>query len=444
METQVDVAPVLAVLNSLTLLNRTGAARGISSWVQRTVKELAVETAHRNQVVGHGLMLALVPDTDWASFPDYLDDLTASSPITLRDRLLRRVVELARLRSSATYTPAALLEDWRTYLEALKAAQPGEPAQVMIAHETHSLLNNPALLHDLAISHLREMWERWLAGEWERMAPALRQAAGRMRAQVQTGRPVLEALRNLAGRDTLAWESLSADISRTVLVPAPHNGVVTTFLRGDTTLWVCIGRDLFSAELVRATPVGRLELLHRLQALADDARLHILELLHQREELSAQDIIAHTGITQSSASRDLNNLRNAGFVRERRVGGANKFYRLAPNHVASTFEVLEQLLSGAGQIEAAPTPSKEPAHPLARFLNAAGNMVIWPPKQKDRQLLLQYLVEQFEVGQFYSEKEVNVILKPHTGSDVAALRRTLCEVKLIDRESDGSRYWRIG
>ncbi|MBA3470700.1 MAG: metalloregulator ArsR/SmtB family transcription factor [Herpetosiphonaceae bacterium] len=442
METQVDVAPVLAVLNSLTLLNRSGAARGLSSWVQRTVKELTVETAHRNQVVGHGLMLALVPDADWASFTEYLDDLAASSPATLRDRLLRRVVELARLRSGATYTPAALLADWRTYVDALKAAQPSEPVQVMIAHETHNLLNNPALLHDLALSHLREMWADWLAGEWERMAPALRQAAGRMRGQVLSGRPVLEALHTLVGRDTWAWETLSADISRTVLVPAPHNGVVTTFLRGDSTLWVCIGRDLFSAELVRSTPVGRLELLHRLQALADDSRLHILELLHQHEELSAQDLIAHTGITQSSASRDLNNLRNAGFVRERRVGGANKFYRLAPNHVAGTFEALEQLLSGQGQLEATPAPSREPAHPLGRFLNAAGNMVTWPPKQKDRLLLLQYLVETFEVGRLYSEKEVNAILKPHTGSDVAALRRALCEFRLLDREGDGSRYWR--
>jgi predicted transcriptional regulator len=287
------------------------------------------------------------------------------------------------------------------------------------------------------------MWERWLAGEWERMAPALRQAAGRMRGQVLTGQPVLQALRNLVGRDTQAWETLSADIQRTVLVPAPHNGVVTTFLRGDTTLWVCIGRDLFSAELVRSTPVGRLELLHRLQALADDSRLHMLELLHQHEELSAQDIIAHTGITQSSASRDLNNLRNAGFVRERRVGGANKFYRLAPNHITSTFEALQQLLSGQSQVAAPAAPSSAAVHPLARFLNNAGNMVVWPPKQKDRLLLLQYLVEQFEPGRFYSEKEVNAILKPHTGSDVAALRRSLYEVKLLDRESDGSRYWRI-
>jgi hypothetical protein len=441
METQVEAGSVVGVLNSLQLLNRAGAARGLSSWVERTVKELGVETLHRNQVAGHGLLLALVPEDGWTSFPEYLDDLAASGSVALRDRLLRRLVNQARLRSGASYASDSLLADWRSYLEALKAAQPGTQVQVMLAHEAHGLLNNPALLHDLALSHLREMWEHWLAAEWQRMAPALQQAAEQMRTQVLGGKPVLEALRAAVGKDTQEWEALNADIRRTVLVPAPHNGVTTTFLRGDTTLWICLGRDLFSAELVRSTPVGRMELLHRLQALADDSRLQILELLHRHEELAAQDIIARTGITQSSASRDLNNLRNAGFVRERRVGGANKFYRLAPNHVASTFAALEQLFNG--QIEAVPAPSSAPSHPLARFLNAAGNMVVWPPKQKDRQLLLEYLVEKFEIGRFYSEKEVNAILKPHTGSDVAALRRTLYETKLLDRESDGSRYWRI-
>lgn len=443
METQVELAVVPAVLNSLILLNRTNL-RGVSSWVSRTVQALSIAAQQRNRVVGFGLMTALVPDQTWASFPEYLDDLAATEPAVLRDRLVQRVSHLAATRSNETYTAAAILADWRVYIKALKAAQPGEALEVTIAHESHGLLHNPTALHDIVISHLREMWDDWLAAEWTRVAPALHQSVGRIRGQIANGRPVLEALQQVAGRDSTAWAVPGAGTTRTVVVPSPHNGVLTTFLRGDTTLWVCVGRDLFNAELVRSTPVGRGELLNRLQALADDARLRMLELLHERGELSAQDIIAQTGFSQSSASRDLNSLRNAGFVHERRVGGANKFYRFAPNHVASTFEALSQLLAGE-MPKPAPIATQNNAQPaaLSRYLNAAGHMVIWPSKQQDRLLVLAYLIEQFESGRFYSEKQVNDMLRPHTGSDVAHLRRTLFSYDLLNREGDGSRYWRV-
>ena len=443
METQVELAVVPAVLNSLMLLNRTNL-RGVSSWVPRTVQALSIAAHHRNRVVGSGLMAALVPDQTWASFPDYLDDLATTEPVALRDRLVRRVGHLAATRSNETYPAAAILADWRVYIKALKAAQPGEALEVTLAHETHGLLHNPTALHDLVISHLREMWDGWLAAEWTRVAPTLHQSADRIRGQMASGRPVLAALQQVAGRDSSDWAVLGAGTTRTVVVPSPHNGVLTTFLRGDTTLWVCVGRDLFNAELVRSTPVGRGELLNRLQALADDARLWMMELLHERGELSAQDIIAQTGFSQSSASRDLNSLRNAGFVHERRVGGANKFYRLAPNHIASTFEALNQLLAGEMPmpVPAAAHNNAQPAA-LSRCLNADGHMVIWPSKQQDRLLVLAYLIEQFEPGHFYTEKQVNDILCPHTGSDVAHLRRTLFSNDLLNREGDGSRYWRV-
>lgn len=444
MDTDVELAPVPAVLNSLALLNRGGNARGLSRWVARTAAALTPATKQRNQLVCDGLMLALVPDEDWFDFIEYLEALSMTAPATLRDRLVRRVINGAALRSDATYSAAEILGDWRVYVEALKAAQPGQPIEIGLAHQTHALLNEPATLHDVAFSHLREMWEQRLTAEWGRVTPALQQAVGRIRSQVTAGLPALESLRNVIGRGNATWQNVSLGMTRAVLVPAPHNGSATTFLRGDTTLWICVGSDLFSADLVRSTPVGRAELLHRLQALADDSRLHILTLLHQHEELSAQEIIARTGITQSSASRDLNSLRNAGFVRERRVGGANKFYRLVANHVANTFEALDHVLNGAGGEEAEALPAPPAQHPreLSRFLDAHGYVTVWPSKQKDRLTLLTYLADQFAVGRAYSEKEVNAVLKPHTGSDVANLRRYLIDVGLIKRESDGSRYWR--
>jgi ArsR family transcriptional regulator len=56
------------------------------------------------------------------------------------------------------------------------------------------------------------------------------------------------------------------------------------------------------------------------KALADEARLRILWLLLNHEELCVCDVMAALGITQSKASRHLGTLRHAGLVTDRREG----------------------------------------------------------------------------------------------------------------------------
>lgn len=71
------------------------------------------------------------------------------------------------------------------------------------------------------------------------------------------------------------------------------------------------------------------------QALSDETRLRILNLLGRRE-LCVCDLMAALKITQSKASRHLSYLKNAGLVQDRREGlwihyslcrGNNRFHR---------------------------------------------------------------------------------------------------------------------
>jgi ArsR family transcriptional regulator, arsenate/arsenite/antimonite-responsive transcriptional repressor len=63
------------------------------------------------------------------------------------------------------------------------------------------------------------------------------------------------------------------------------------------------------------------------KVLADEARLKMLWLLFNNEELCVCDIMETLGITQSKASRHLATLRHAGLVTDRRVG-AWSYYSL--------------------------------------------------------------------------------------------------------------------
>ncbi len=80
---------------------------------------------------------------------------------------------------------------------------------------------------------------------------------------------------------------------------------------------------------------------------------------------------------------------------------------------------------------------------ISSFLDAEGKITQLSQKNKKRLATLSYLAERFEDGRDYTEKEVNTICETwHTFGDYFILRRELVDYGLLQREVDGSRYWK--
>ncbi len=90
-----------------------------------------------------------------------------------------------------------------------------------------------------------------------------------------------------------------------------------------------------------------------------------------------------------------------------------------------------------------PAPDLDPKSRkvLASYLNADGTIKQIPDQTSKLKVILDYLVAAFTPGVDYTEKEVNTILR-RFHVDTAGLRRDLVDVGLLQRESNGSRYWR--
>ena len=81
---------------------------------------------------------------------------------------------------------------------------------------------------------------------------------------------------------------------------------------------------------------------------------------------------------------------------------------------------------------------------IEQFLDESGRIVQLPSKQKVKLAVLEYLAGKFELESTYSERQVNEICDQwHTFGDYFLMRRELVDNNLLDRERDGSRYWRI-
>jgi hypothetical protein len=75
-------------------------------------------------------------------------------------------------------------------------------------------------------------------------------------------------------------------------------------------------------------------------------------------------------------------------------------------------------------------------------LSPDGRLKDFPAQQKKLEAILRHVVEAFEPGRRYPEKEVNQILLIFN-EDTARLRRRLIEIKLMERKGGGGEYWRV-
>ena len=79
---------------------------------------------------------------------------------------------------------------------------------------------------------------------------------------------------------------------------------------------------------------------------------------------------------------------------------------------------------------------------LKNFFHADGSLKQIPLQGNKLLIVLNFIVDAFAFEANYTEKEVNTILR-RFHVDTATLRRYLVDNGLMDRESNGTRYWRV-
>ena len=182
-----------------------------------------------------------------------------------------------------------------------------------------------------------------------------------------------------------------------------------------------------------------MELLSFFKALADENRLKIIGLLAQRS-YTVERLAETLGLGVSTTSHHLSRLAGAGLV-SARADGHYYIYSLQK-------ETLKTMAQHLLQDDELPKLSNQDTQDIftrkvmSSFTNSEGRITTFPAQEKKYLVLLHYVVQAFEVGVHYPEKQVNEILS-HYNNDTAYLRRSLVEHHLMGREGGGGAYWRI-
>jgi biotin operon repressor len=187
------------------------------------------------------------------------------------------------------------------------------------------------------------------------------------------------------------------------------------------------------------TPDDTTALLTFFKALADANRLKIVGLL-AREALSVEQIAAMLNLHASTVSHHLGQLAQAGLV-SARAEGYYSVYQLETKALEALAQRLlaREILPGvAEELDVEAFDRKV----LKTYLNSEGKLVDFPTQHKKEMVILRYVVQAFEPGVRYTEKQVNQILARYH-DDTARLRRYLIDAKLMAREDGGRAYWRL-
>lgn len=153
-----------------------------------------------------------------------------------------------------------------------------------------------------------------------------------------------------------------------------------------------------------------------------------------------------TGLDQRAVATALHKLESGGLVEvsEERVTGPDAGAAVAYRPVADAFR--------AAARSAAPATERhgyadERIEAVVRAFVRDGRLTGMPAQSSRRRVLLEHVVQSFEPGREYTEKEVNVLLRQWSADgpvDHVSLRRYLVDEGLLSRGGTGTNYRRSG
>lgn len=181
------------------------------------------------------------------------------------------------------------------------------------------------------------------------------------------------------------------------------------------------------------------ELVTFFKALADSNRLKIVGLLAEKP-YSVEELAALLGLKPPTISHHLAKLVDVGLVKSHTESYYNVYQldqAMLQEKTRSMFsqQELSTVVSG---VDADAYDKKV----IKDYARRDGSLKTLPSQRKKLEAILRYVVQAFETGKRYSEKQVNEILARYN-EDTATLRRELVGYGFMQREGGGGDYWRI-
>ncbi len=348
----VMLEPALNAFGSMLLISKAEDEPGIHEWVTRTRMQMSSEERSRHKLVTIGFHYAILPQRPGITFETYLDNLESTPPSKFRDRLLNAYAGICLTSGPQTGINQAV--DWdevlasaQNYVGFLRSRFGDELTDEEMETRAYQYVIDPAALKQLVTGHIRWFWRNYLQAEWKRVRPMLEESARAFNKVDFSNMTRVQIIEFVTGKEISEskWGDELLKAKELIFIPNAHLGPYMRATRIEDNFYIYFGAHLPEGSDVRVPELDRAEIVARISALADDTRLQIVQMIAEKGEMRSQEIMEAVNLSQPSVSRYLSQLTAAGYLQERRAGGA-KVYIINKDRIEKTLKAVSAFLLG--------------------------------------------------------------------------------------------------
>lgn len=343
---EVSLSPTHSIFSSMLLLAKDDQPPGIHDWINKTRAAMSKKELEDHELAVIGFYFAILPEEGNITFSAYLNQLEKTDANTLRGKMLNTYATLWD-KSAPEPNWDEVLASADNYIDFLKSSFDEEHVDENLEKRAYDYVIDPQAMKDFLVGHMTWVWKTHFEPEWKRVEPILSASVRSFSGVDLTSMSRTEAASYITGQDVseTKWCKKLEMIDNAVFIPSPHIGPYVHANTASGTLQVHFGARQPDEIRERIPDLDRTEIVARLSALADDTRLHMLQLVSERGEIRVQDILEVINLSQPSVSRYLSQLTAAGYLQERRENGA-KVYSLNHDRIDKTLKAVSAFLTG--------------------------------------------------------------------------------------------------
>lgn len=170
------------------------------------------------------------------------------------------------------------------------------------------------------------------------------------------------------------------------------------------------------------------------KCLADKSRLQILKSL-LIEDMYVERLAERLGISAPTVSFHLKKLADAGLVSAHK----SQYYMMySLNRAVFETSIMDILREKSDEAELQSRRENEYRQKVLDTFFEYGKLKAIPAQRKKERIVLEHIVQAFEYGRIYTEREVNIIIADFH-DDFCTIRRDMIGEKLMERDREGYR-----
>src|SRR5687768_13135177 len=227
----VRIETALNAFTSMLLVSKAEDEPGFHEWITRTRSQMSSEERFRHKLVTIGFHYAIMPRVPGMTFEAYIEDLEATPPSKLRERLLNAYAETCHTDEAQKFKGQPV--DWdevlssaKNYVDFLRTRFGDESTDEEVEIRAHAYVIDPAALKQLVTGHIRWFWKNYLQAEWTRVRPMLEESAKAFSQLDLSDMTRVDLVRFITGKEIheSKWGAELENSRELVFVPNAHIG----------------------------------------------------------------------------------------------------------------------------------------------------------------------------------------------------------------------------